>query len=363
MIMDENVATPPQNSSRGISGARKQPKIVSPVPEMPTVAGGLPSPTANLTRESRKFPFGLVFAWILVVIMAVTGVILIIMGINSSAEHEPEIEEVARVTEVAPEDCVGSRAPVETTPPAEVPTEPKPGSTTPVVSGAIPASSRTYAGENCTLMQGPLMLINPVFQVQTDYIAARKRELVDISKMYGIQEGLKGNGAPLLDAEAASHLNAMVKAYQEAYPKHTLETRSCFRSAGTSCGRLCYATGTSDHHTGYTCDLIDPSYGTSLNTDHYDQHAEWQWLKANSYKYGFIDRFPAEWAGGPMSEPVNITEDGSTGLFETWHYRYVGVDAATEIATGKYNNGNYDSLEHYLKARGITDSLTAGTCR
>ena len=65
-----------------------------------------------------------------------------------------------------------------------------------------------------------------------------------------------------------------------------------------------------------------------------------------------------------MSAPANIDANGSTGLFETWHYRYVGISAATEIATGKYNNGNYDSLEHYLKATGKITSLTdmASSC-
>ena len=63
-----------------------------------------------------------------------------------------------------------------------------------------------------------------------------------------------------------------------------------------------------------------------------------------------------------MSEPLNVDENGSTGLFETWHYRYVGITAATEIATGKYNSGEYDSLEHYLKARGLVKNLKTGEC-
>ena len=90
---------------------------------------------------------------------------------------------------------------------------------------------------------------------------------------------------------------------------------------------------------------------------------DWQWLKANSYKYGFIDRFPEAWAGGSMSDPLNVDENGSTGLYETWHYRYVGIEHATNIATGKYNNGEYDSLEHYLKARGLINDLKAGVCK
>jgi len=217
--------------------------------------------------------------------------------------------------------------------------------------------------ENCTIGFGNLMLINPNFTVTTDFIDARRGELVSISSLYGIVEGNPYNGDNLLDPEAAEHINEMVKAYEAEYPGHTFETRSCYRARGTTCGRLCAATGTSDHHTGLTCDLLDPAYGTSLDTDTYDQHIDWQWLYNNSYKYGFIDRFPYEWAGGPMSEPVNVDENGSTGLFETWHYRYVGVGPATEIATGKYNNGKYDSLEHYLKARGLVSDLKNGLCK
>ena len=63
-----------------------------------------------------------------------------------------------------------------------------------------------------------------------------------------------------------------------------------------------------------------------------------------------------------MLEPINVDENGSTGLYETWHYRYVGVKAATEIAEGKYNDGKYDSLEHYLKERGLVKDLVNGVC-
>lgn len=224
------------------------------------------------------------------------------------------------------------------------------------------ANSQLDNSGNCTLGFGNLMLINPNFPVEVSYIDARKSQLVSVSSRYGIVEGNAYNGDNLLTAEAAEHLNQMVKAYESDYPGHTFETRSCYRARGTTCGRLCAATGTSDHHTGLTCDLLDPAYGTELDTDTYNQHIDWQWLYANSYKYGFIDRFPAEWAGGSMSEPLNVDANGTTGLFETWHYRYVGVVPATEIATGKYNNGEYDSLEHYLKARGMVSDLKNGKC-
>ena len=216
--------------------------------------------------------------------------------------------------------------------------------------------------ENCTVKFGNLLLINPVFTVEDSFMAARRNELVSLTTNYGIRELNAWNGDNLLDAEAATHLNDMLTAYKTEYPGHEMQTVSCFRAVGTSCGRMCMPTGASDHHTGMSCDLIDAAYGTSLDTGTYDQHIDWQWLHDNSYKYGFINRFPENWAGGPMTEPMNIDENGTTGLLETWHYRYVGLEPAAEIASGKYNNGQYDSLEHYLKARGLVTDLKAGTC-
>lgn len=219
------------------------------------------------------------------------------------------------------------------------------------------------ASNNYTTTLGPLMLINPNFPVDEGFISMRSGQLIDITATYGIVESNVWNGTPMLDAEAAEYLNEMLLAYAGENPGHTMQTLSCFRSVGTSCGRLCVATGGSDHHSGYTCDLHDPAYGGELNTDLYESHPEWQWLYENSYKYGFISRFPLEWAGGSMDEPANIDATGTTGLYETWHYRYVGVMAATEIATGKYNNGEYDSLEHYLLMRGlVTNLLDATSC-
>ncbi|MDO5480084.1 MAG: D-alanyl-D-alanine carboxypeptidase family protein [Candidatus Saccharibacteria bacterium] len=245
--------------------------------------------------------------------------------------------------------------PIEPTEPTE-PEQPEQPEMDDDTASIQPITSAQSA--NPTIGLGRLMLINPNFTVERDFIAARKNELISVEGTYGIVEGNRStNGDNLLDREAAAALSKMNADYTIANPGHVLQTRSCFREVGTSCGRMCAATGTSDHHTGLTCDLIDPIYGSSLDTGAYDTHIEWQWLRNNSYKYGFIDRFPEAWAGGPMSEPANVDENGTTGLFETWHYRYVGVYAATQIATGVYNDGQYDSLEHYLKMRGLVPNL------
>jgi len=293
-------------------------------------------------------------AVVLVVSLVVVGVLI----------WRPWVQNVDEVAQDAPEEVIdepGEELPQEDQEETELPVDEAEDVANvpeqPVVDSGLVST-------NCTTDWGNLMLINPNFTVDTAFINARRGQLISISQTYGIPEyHYAGNGDNIMMPEAAAHLNDMINAYKAAYPGHEIGTYSCFRARGTSCGRLCAATGASDHHTGLTCDLIDLAYGADLNSDDYANHVEWQWLKENSYKYGFIDRFPEAWAGGLMSEPLNVNEYGSTGLYETWHYRYVGIGPATEIATGKYNNGAYDSLEHYLKMTGKVADLKNGICR
>lgn len=70
--------------------------------------------------------------------------------------------------------------------------------------------------------------------------------------------------------------------------------------------------GTSEHQLGIAVD-INADKKRSTNGEVYE------WLNENSYKYGFILRYP--------SDKTDITGT----IYEPWHYRYVGVEAATEI--------------------------------
>lgn len=76
--------------------------------------------------------------------------------------------------------------------------------------------------------------------------------------------------------------------------------------------------GASEHQVGLAIDIITDGY-SSLDEGFGDTVAG-KWLAANSYKYGFILRYPAG------KEEITSIE------FEPWHFRYVGVDAATIMA-------------------------------
>lgn len=70
--------------------------------------------------------------------------------------------------------------------------------------------------------------------------------------------------------------------------------------------------GTSEHQIGIAVDI-------NADTEKCKAEDVYDWLADNAHKYGFINRYPAD--------KTDITGISN----EPWHYRYVGVDAATEI--------------------------------
>lgn len=93
-------------------------------------------------------------------------------------------------------------------------------------------------------------------------------------------------------------------------------------------GKLVAIPGTSEHQLGLAVDIVDVSY--QLLDENQENTAVQKWLMQNSWKYGFILRYPTD-----KREITKIT-------YEPWHYRYVGKDDAKKI----FNSGL--CLEEYL---------------
>ena len=90
--------------------------------------------------------------------------------------------------------------------------------------------------------------------------------------------------------------------------------------------------GFSEHHTGLAMDLI-PEYGLDLDT--FENSDGFKWMQENAYKYGFILRYPKD-------------KEYITGyIYEPWHYRYVGISAATTIKNEGLTFEEY--YEYYVK--------------
>lgn len=140
-------------------------------------------------------------------------------------------------------------------------------------------------------------------------------------------------GGQQLRKEAADSLALMNQQTQ------TLKTGSGYRSYATqqtvydayvkkdgqaAADRYSARPGHSEHQTGLAMDFL-PIDDTFKN----------DWLTANGYKYGWVLRYPGnkEDVTGYMSEP--------------WHWRYVGVDAASDM-----HNHGITTLEEYYKTEG-----------
>lgn len=89
--------------------------------------------------------------------------------------------------------------------------------------------------------------------------------------------------------------------------------------------------GMSEHQSGLCVDMHN-----QIDTDHtFDDTPAARWLAENCYRFGFVLRFPAE-------------KEDATGIqFESWHFRYVGRTAATEM----HELGM--CLEEYLEYKGL----------
>ncbi len=75
--------------------------------------------------------------------------------------------------------------------------------------------------------------------------------------------------------------------------------------------------GTSEHQTGLAADITDTYY--EFKTEELENTEMYQWMSAHCQDYGFIVRFPKG-----KEEVTGI-------IYEPWHFRYVGVEAARYI--------------------------------
>lgn len=96
-------------------------------------------------------------------------------------------------------------------------------------------------------------------------------------------------------------------AYRSFYKQHSIYNLSSDKA-------FVAIPGTSEHQTGMAVDISTKDTGLSI---HFENTDEFLFLKNNSYKYGFILRYP--------KDLISITGYP----YESWHYRYVGVELAT----------------------------------
>ncbi len=153
-------------------------------------------------------------------------------------------------------------------------------------------------------------------------------QLVNVDPKYLLQKDKQTQ----IHAEVWPHLQKMLD--DSLVSGVNIEILSAFRSFNTqaslkSAYKVTYGSGAnkfsadqgySEHQLGTTLDFTTPKIGTVLSG--FDKTAEYKWLQENAHKYGYVLSYPKE---------------NTYYIFEPWHWRFVGVDLATQL----YNNNLY----------------------
>ncbi len=110
------------------------------------------------------------------------------------------------------------------------------------------------------------------------------------------------------ETQQALYQNKIKRLIRQGYSQQQAETEAA---------KVVAFPGTSEHQLGLALDIVDQQYQI-LDTKQ-EETAVQQWLMENSWKYGFVLRYP------------NGKSDITGIIYEPWHYRYVGRQAAEQM--------------------------------
>ena len=169
------------------------------------------------------------------------------------------------------------------------------------------------------------VIVNKYYKLDKDY---EPEDLTVInSKFASGTQKLRKEAADKFEEMASAMLKENLKiyagstyrSYQEGLYNRYVK-KDGFKEAETYSARAGY----SEHQLGLAVDIVNGKWNYLSEND-----KEYTWLINNSYKYGFILRYPHE------SEYI-------TGyVFEDWHFRYLGIDLATKVHESKLTYDEY----------------------
>lgn len=116
------------------------------------------------------------------------------------------------------------------------------------------------------------------------------------------------------DEGLSVYLSSAYRGYAE---QNYLYQRKVSQVGEAVAGTIVAPPGTSEHQTGLAADITDQYYATK--NESLENTALYQWMSQHCQEYGFIVRYPKD------------KEDITGIIYEPWHFRYVGVEAATYI--------------------------------
>ena len=163
------------------------------------------------------------------------------------------------------------------------------------------------------------MLVNKYYLLSKDYIPS---DLVTISKDYSWGDDQKVRKVAMdafiemWNAAKENGYYLMISSSYRTYEEQEIVYNNYQKQGSKYADSIAARPGASEHQTGLTLDIFSK---TNSNRKTFKDSEEAKWLKENSYKYGFILRYP--------EDKVNVTGYN----YESWHFRYVGKKIAKEV--------------------------------
>lgn len=182
-----------------------------------------------------------------------------------------------------------------------------------------------------------LILVNPWNEIPEDYSV----ELYTLDSGHQVDQRCATDLEEMLEACREAGLRPVVcSSYRTQQTQQNLYENKVQRVMNEGYGyddalveaaKVVAVPGTSEHQLGLALDIVDKRYQV---LDEAQENTDVQiWLMEHSWEYGFILRYPND-------------KTAVTGIiYEPWHYRYVGREAAREI----YESGL--CLEEYLEEK------------
>lgn len=191
---------------------------------------------------------------------------------------------------------------------------------------------------NADMSKGILVLMNKYNKLSEDYTP---NDLEEIDSKYFINgntlvRNLKKEAKEAFEMLSYDSIQNGTPVYgQSAFRPYSMQ-ESLYNRAVSNYGQKqadidTARPGFSEHQTGLAIDVSSTKGGNMLS---FDKTESFNWMNENAHKYGFILRYKKE-------------TTGITGfMYESWHYRYVGVKVATDM------HDNYPDLtyeEYYTR--------------
>ncbi len=186
-----------------------------------------------------------------------------------------------------------------------------------------------------------LILVNKTHPIPEDYEVELKsignghqidaRAYDDFKAMI---QASKQDGVTIYVTSSYRDMDKQITLYEKKTDSY-LQQGYSLEDALSKAGQVVAVPGTSEHHLGLAIDVVSSEY---RKLDEKQENTKgFQWMKAHSWEYGFILRYP------------NGSTDITGIIYEPWHFRYVGLEAAKEI----YERGI--TLEEYLGAKPVSE--------